>query len=160
MTANVGFSPGETPGYNGVTIICEPKVDKAWYKRLASFIKGPWFSRWYVIKAKEYAEKGIITLPDSPLESREISAAERLLQEATREVMKPTNRGVAIKFEGVTSCSTRMYELLVSVAKVHECPFTCFVDENSAILAGFREVHFPDKHLKIIKKKNKREKEK
>ena len=155
MTANVGFSPGETPGYHGVTFVCERNE---WYKPFARLFTSPWFSHWHVIKANKYAEQGVLLLPDSPLESRLASPADLFLQEATKEVRKQTNRGVAIKFEGVTSCSNKIYELLVSVARVREGHFTCFVDEDSEILAGFKQAQFPDKHLKIIKKKNKEKK--
>lgn len=153
MLANIGFSPSETPGYHGVTIICQPQVDKRWYGVFTRLFTGPWFGKWHIIEAKKYADNGVITLPNSPLESRTVCMADSFLQEATREVRKQSNRGVAIKFEDIISCSDKVYELLVSVAKVSEVPFTCFVGENSAILAGLQQVKFPDKHLKIVKRK-------
>ncbi len=153
MLANIGFSPSETPGYHGVTIICQPQVDKRWYGVFTRLFTGPWLSRWYIIKAKDYADNGVLALPDSPLPSRDVCPADRFLQEATREVRKQANRGVAIKFDDVISCNDKVYELLVSVAKVSEVPFTCFVGEDSAILAGLQQAKFPDKHLKIVKRK-------
>ena len=156
MSANVGLSPGEVAGYNGATIICTPKEDPSWYRRVGSYLwsGGGWFNRAHFIHARNYAEQGVITYSESEAEQKGSNPGERFVQDVTKSVLnKPSHRRVVVKFEDVTSCSKKIYELFPSIARVIECPFTCIVDADSSILEGLKKVGFPEKHLKVLKKK-------
>lgn len=164
MGANVKFVRGGMAGYSGVTIIFKSRDEPSLLQRAGTYLLsgGGLLNRYEMIRAGRYAEEGIITLPESEnVQQDQLTAGQRFLQDVTKAILQRTApRGVVVKFQGVTSCSPKIYDAFRSIAVISDFPFTLIVEDDSAVLQGLREHRFPEEKLKILKKKNKEKKEK